>query len=47
MNDNQKKKLNGITVPAFLVAFLVGTLIGYGELKGKVSNNKENINKTS
>ena len=37
------KRANGFTIPTFMTVFVFMSLIGYGELKGKVVENEHNI----
>jgi len=37
--------MNKIAIPSFIIVFLVTSLIGYGQLRGEVTNNKESVKK--
>ena len=40
-------KLNGFTVPTFMVIFLIGSFVSYGKLSGAVDNNSGSIDKNT
>ena len=40
-------KLNGLTIPAFMVVFLIVSFISYGKLGGAVENNADDIKENS